>query len=329
MTLYTYARDVKPGVSACIEQCSTTWPPYLADDKAEATGDFTLIAREDGTTQWAYENKPLYRYSVDESPGDTYGEGVQALWSLAFVPIDTPPGIEIEKTLLGYVAANSLRKTLYVPEGSVDPQTICLEGSCGRDWTPLIAPWAARAMGDWSVVERTDGIRQWAYRGQPLFSFADDVHPTETRGDGESFGAIGVARAMVLEPRPPYPDWISVQTTDAGTMLANEEGKTVYTYDPTRVPFYIKNPPKACELDCAPEWVPILADADDTATGGNWAIVELSTGDRQWAYKGKRLYTNTRDRTQGSFLGYRHGGDRAWNVIMHNEQALVGTLRPP
>ena len=113
-------------------------------------------------------------------------------------------------------------------------------------------------------------------------------------------------------------------------MLANNNGKTIYTYDPSRVPFFLRGLEDPCGVACLDdEWVPILADADDTTSGGNWAILPHPDGSRQWAYKGRYVFTNVRDKTQGSFLGYRHGGNRFWGVIMHNEDALVGTLRPP
>ena len=73
--------------------------------------------------QWAYNDKPLYRYSVDQGAGDTYGEGIGLLWDIAFIEIPTPPGIRIEKTLLGYVAADRHQKTLYAPKGEIE---VCL-----------------------------------------------------------------------------------------------------------------------------------------------------------------------------------------------------------
>jgi predicted lipoprotein with Yx(FWY)xxD motif len=331
MTLYTYARDIEPGVSSCVANCAQTWPPYLAGSDASQDGDWTLISRENGDRQWAYAGKPLYRYSVDEAAGDTYGEGVRAQWSLAFIPLDVPPGVRVQKTLLGYVAADRNRMTLYVPAAEVDPTSLCLKQTCGSDWSALLAPGAANDLGEWTVVTRQDGMRQWAYQGRPLFTYANDVHPRETNGGGQEIGSAGVARVALLEPRPPYPDWVTVQDTDAGQMLANEQGKTIYTHNENMpLPFFVVNPPPKCESDClAPEWEPLIAGPDAQATGGNWAITVNEDGSRQWAYKGKRVYTNTRDKTQGSFLGYRHGGNRAWNVIMHSEDALVGTLRPP
>lgn len=338
MTLYTFARDVEAGTSACTGQCASNWPPMIADGDAKPQAAWSLIKRSDGRRQWAYEDKPLYRYRLDEAPGDTYGEGSRGLWDLAFIPIETPPGITIEKTLQGHVAADAAGMTLYAPAGDYDVEALCVAGSCARDWVPVKAPGAARDLENWSVVTRRDGLRQWAYDGRPLFRYANDVHPREITGENEPFNSGLVAVPLILEPRPPYPDWVRVHNTDAGQMLANSSGKTIYTYDPSRVRpnrYAVtrgrpQQSPGGCELDCLPsEWEPIFAEEAARAPGGNWAIVTLSDGRRQWMYKGNRIFTNVRDKTQGSFLGYRHGGSREWNVIMHNEEALVGTLRPP
>ena len=98
---------------------------------------------------------------------------------------------------------------------------------------------------------RSDGLRQWAFQGKPLFRYAEDIHPGEMSGDGQPLTEDGaVANTLLLEPRPPYPDWIMVHDTDAGQMLANLEGKTIYTYDGSRIPFRRKEKPLDCELDC-------------------------------------------------------------------------------
>lgn len=337
MSLYTFARDVKPGASNCLEECAMAWPPVSAPEDFAPGAGWSVVERPDGIRQLAYEDKPLYRNRVDQRPGDTYGEGVRAQWYLALIPRPTPPGVNIQKTLAGYVAADKGNKTLYAPVAITNPASLCVEQACSDAWQPLLAPWLANDLDRWSVVVREDGLRQWAFEGKPLFRYAGDVHPGEMSGEGQPLSEGGaVASTLLLQPRPPYPDWIMVHDTDAGEMLANLQGKTVYTYDPSRIPRSrytgdrIPGSMMDCELDCLDaEWVPIFASAEDVAPGGNWAIVELSDGRRQWAYKGRRLFTNTRDKTQGSFLGYRHGGSRAWNVIMHSEEALVGTLRPP
>ncbi|MCC6610412.1 MAG: hypothetical protein IT515_12180 [Burkholderiales bacterium] len=88
MTLYTFDRDVvsrgkAPARSACVAQCAERWAPFAADAEARRTGDFTVIERDDGTHQWAYKGRPLYRWSKDVKPGDRTGDGVDNLWRAA------------------------------------------------------------------------------------------------------------------------------------------------------------------------------------------------------------------------------------------------------
>ena len=338
MTLYTSKSDTVLGKSNCVNDCAVTWPPYLAPENAVVGKGWSVIKRIDEIDeveverlQWAYNDKPLYRYSVDQGPGDTYGEGIGLLWDIAFIEAPTPPGIRIEKTLLGHVAADKHQKTLYAPRGETNVASLCVDTQCQEDWSPVVAPRIARAIGDWDVITRNDGLKQWAYRGQPLFRFSGDVLIREFEGHGVTYDDNGgVMEAMVIEPRPPYPDWVTVIDTDAGEMLADPNSKTIYTWDPSKLRRGLGDALMDCEFECIDEeWIPIFADEDDVAPGGNWAIMTLSDGRRQWAYKGRRLFTNTRDMTQGSFLGYRHGGNRGWNVIMHSGDALQGTLRRP
>lgn len=329
MTLYVYGRDVEPGVSNCIEDCAVTWPPYVAAPDATGDADWSIINRPDGIRQWAFQTKPLYTYSLDQGPGDTYGEGSGAVWDLAFVEINTPPGIDIEATKLGYVLTDVRRMTLYSPADA--SQETCVTEGCGVDWKPQVASWAANGFGDWSVVERQDGIRQWAYKGRPLFQYAGDIAPRETNGHGEAIEAAATNwEALVLQPRPKRPDWVKVHATDGGEMLANSDNKTLYTFDPSKLRMAYRIAKYDCEIDCfEDEWVPVWASSDDVAPGGKWAIFDLSDGRRIWAFNGKKLFTNVRDQTDGSFLGYRHGGNRAWNVIMDDGSGLQGTLRSP
>ncbi len=81
MTLYTSDKDAG-GNSSCTGACSTNWPPYVATGE-NATGDFTIGTRGDGTKQWAYKGKPLYLWSKDQKPGDKTGDGVGGTWHVA------------------------------------------------------------------------------------------------------------------------------------------------------------------------------------------------------------------------------------------------------
>ncbi|MBK6007737.1 hypothetical protein JJB11_16680 [Ramlibacter ginsenosidimutans] len=57
-------------------------------------------------------------------------------------------------------------------------------GGCATNWPPLMATAADTGSGDWSVVVRDDGSRQWAWRGKPVYYWAKDTKPGDRTGDG-------------------------------------------------------------------------------------------------------------------------------------------------
>ena len=74
MTLYTFDKDAA-GKSACNGGCAKNWPPLTAAADAKASGEWSVITRDDGSKQWAYEGKPLYTWTGDKKPGDKTGNG--------------------------------------------------------------------------------------------------------------------------------------------------------------------------------------------------------------------------------------------------------------
>ena len=84
MTLYTFDKDVAgSGKSVCNGPCATNWPPLAADAGAMASGDYSVITRDDGSKQWAYKGKPLYFWAKDKMAGDKTGDGVNGVWHSA------------------------------------------------------------------------------------------------------------------------------------------------------------------------------------------------------------------------------------------------------
>lgn len=84
MTLYTFDRDVAgSGKSTCNGPCAANWPPLAAAADASASGDWSIVTRDDGGKQWAYKGKPLYRWIKDQKPGDRTGDGFNNAWRLA------------------------------------------------------------------------------------------------------------------------------------------------------------------------------------------------------------------------------------------------------
>jgi hypothetical protein len=122
--------------------------------------------------------------------------------------------------------------TLYRSKNDVVGRAPKCVGRCLDQWTPLAAPWAARGTGDWSVVTRADGAAQWAFRGKPLYR-----HPKGDVVGGEVTGhGVDDFEAIVLEPAPTLPPWATIQASDAGELIADQRGLTVYARWRERTP---------------------------------------------------------------------------------------------
>ncbi|MBK5377558.1 hypothetical protein JFT81_23330 [Pseudomonas sp. TH43] len=79
MTVYTFDKDAG-GKSMCNADCAKNWPPMMAPAGAKAEGKWTVIKRDDGMMQYAYDGKPLYTFMKDEKPGEMKGDGMKDVW---------------------------------------------------------------------------------------------------------------------------------------------------------------------------------------------------------------------------------------------------------
>ncbi|MGH6708195.1 MAG: COG4315 family predicted lipoprotein [Bradyrhizobium sp.] len=83
MSLYTFDKDAD-GKSACNGACAANWPALKAEASDVAGDGYTVIARDDGSRQWAYKGKPLYTFVKDQKAGDITGDGfLSGVWHLA------------------------------------------------------------------------------------------------------------------------------------------------------------------------------------------------------------------------------------------------------
>lgn len=62
-------------------------------------------------------------------------------------------------------------------------KSVC-NGQCATNWPPFVATATDQPGGDWSIVTRDDGVRQWAWLGKPLYYWAKDQKSGDMTGDG-------------------------------------------------------------------------------------------------------------------------------------------------
>lgn len=300
MTLYTNARDPK-GSSACNDRCAEIWPPIRAAEDAQPSGAWAPITRKDGSRQWALNGRPLYIYVRDKYPGATVGDGVNSVWQAAFLEVDTPPGIALAVNRGARILVDTAGMTIYARTKGA------CTGACLKSWTPVTAPWIATAAGDWSVVDTSAGLRQWAYKGRALYTYSGDAKRGETTGNGKD----GVWELVTLNPAPPTPAWMTVQHSDMGDVFADAKGMTVYVFSGDRE----KVRRSTCNDECEKTfWRPVLAEPD-TKPVGNWYVTANARGEHQWTYKGEFLFTFARDEHPGQILGDKFGSGHGKNKL--------------
>jgi len=75
--------------------------------------------------------------------------------------------------------------TLYTLDRDVagSGKSVC-NGPCATNWPPLMASDSDKPMGDFMVITRDDGKKQWAVKGKPLYYWAKDTKAGDKTGDG-------------------------------------------------------------------------------------------------------------------------------------------------
>lgn len=250
----------------------------------------------------------------------------------AYVPVPMPPGFHVESSELdGPVFADAQGRTLYMwplrllrngysgepkgipacygevrtktaglmspyPPGLVLPE-LDQRPSCTDLWPPVLVPADAKPVGKWTIIERKDGKKQWAYDEQPLYTSRQDREPGDVIGGTtrESGGASPAIRVPVGPPSK-LPPGFAVKTTTVGRLLTTDKNYSVYTYDEDTAG------KSMCDAACARTWKPLLAPQMARAQG-EWSILERSPGVMQWQFRNKPLYTYALDATQWSFEG--------------------------
>jgi predicted lipoprotein with Yx(FWY)xxD motif len=327
-TRFTEGRDPFSNIvplpdAAHRKTCLDKWRPLVAAPGAAPAAPWSLVKRDDGASQWAYEGHPLYSSIRDVRPGDVNGSGMGIAaafggWRPALAPLDLPPGVKLVRQAEGLVLATADGQMLYVRHG---PQRVC--DGCAEDLLPLRAAAVAEVHGDWSIIELGNGRRQYAYKGQALYA-PPQIMEERVTGSGWA--------PAVWRRSAGHPEDISTRFSLLGDVFTTKAGMTVYVYfcggftgdalscdDPGDAAAYMAQICGSAE-ECAQRWRLVRAPAGARQVG-EWSVMDVADplfGDpagatylpsqaphtiKAWAYRGRPLYTFADDEAPGEVLG--------------------------
>lgn len=94
---------------------------------------------------------------------------------------EMPGGIKSGQSGLGTILTDSKGMTLYYFDPDPAGKSVC-NGKCAKAWPPVMAQGNAASDGDFTIVVRDDGSKQWAHLGKPLYAWIKDKKPGDTTG---------------------------------------------------------------------------------------------------------------------------------------------------
>ncbi len=199
-TLYTFDADPLND-TACAGACINAWPPLLADENAAAEAPLSIIETSNGHMQWAYKDKPLYFFVNDNTAGDVNGDEVGDIWHTATLE----PAIQRTNANGRFLSATGQANALvtigesnsdfevksmdvdgfalYTFDPDSSEQSSC-SGDCLVNWPAFVPNDEEIAIGDFTIFTRTDGVKQWAYKGKALYFFIGDNARNDINGEG-------------------------------------------------------------------------------------------------------------------------------------------------
>jgi predicted lipoprotein with Yx(FWY)xxD motif len=100
-------------------------------------------------------------------------------------PVVGPEGPRIETSeAAGPRLVDQGGMTLYTYDGDQPDSPYCAS-LCALQWPPLEAFAGAQPHGEFTIVSRSSGTRQWEYKRAPLYGYVWDSKPGDAKGDGE------------------------------------------------------------------------------------------------------------------------------------------------
>lgn len=202
-TLYLFTKDsTSPPKSTCVGDCAEMWPPLLANGEVLASGvepgRLGTVTRPDGSVQVTVGNWPVYMYAGDTGPGKATGQGLQGTW-FAVTPEGKKAGDPAEPVAVvatdipgfGSALTDQNGRTLYLfTEDSIDPPESTCVDDCAEQWPPLLTVEGQEVQTNGvdpdlvGTVTRPDGSEQVTVGGWPVYLYAEDTEPGQTKGHG-------------------------------------------------------------------------------------------------------------------------------------------------
>ena len=318
--------------------CIQYWPPVLAAADAKPTGHWSILERTDNTKQWAYKGYAVYTSHLDRRAGETNGGRSLKFKSDHGVPrnvvkpaANIPSQFEVMTKTLGQLLTTDKGYSVYAYDQDSSVKLNCV-GNCLEDWEPLIAPDSAAAQGDWSIVRRPGGQRQWVFRGKPLYRYIQETKPGSFDGsDVPGWKNVFLQRA----PRPPK--ILQVIDTNGGQALADGKGHPIYYYDcveDTLDSLRCDTPDAAQEyrwamcgggdpVRCVQTFPYVLAEVSAKSDSTSWGTRDIDPKSGRyvaantpgalhiWVFRDRPIYTFAGDRDFGDMLADAWGQDHA------------------
>ena len=114
------------------------------------------------------------------------GLALVAAMSLASAAWASPPGVTEKDG--SFISPDG--KPLYTFANDRTAGKSACNNACANAWPPLAAAAGAADDGDWTVVSRDDGSKQWAYKGKPLYTYRADAPGKAASGVGPAWPLV-------------------------------------------------------------------------------------------------------------------------------------------
>ncbi len=246
---------------------------------------------------------------------------------------DTATTVEVAETPeLGQFFTDAEGRTLYLwTVDTVAGASNCY-GPCVDNWPlftadePLTLPDGVD--GELTLIERTDGTKQVAYNGIPLYYFAADKAAGDTNGQwvgdswfvvapGEQFGTAASMAATAVATPVSATTLVIASDPTLGDYFTDAEGRTVYLFTKD-TELYVSS----CSGDCLTNWPPVPAPTGRLTLPSNGlgelAPIDGVDGKKQLAYNGIPLYYFAGDTEPGQVNGQGVGG--VWWIVKPGAQ---------